>query len=137
MFVLATLNPRSGLPAESTVDSTLYTLREEALEWSEGTVAGSCGTTAIQHLHLSDLEGVQLRPLFSTLEADASLRGLKTLYLSLPRERQSQRATEEELEAVREWRTRRNVEVVFVEEQNFYEDTLLLPEMLERHVRWQ
>ncbi|BGP20174.1 hypothetical protein JCM10213_000741 [Rhodosporidiobolus nylandii] len=132
LFVLATSTPRSSLPSCSTAPHTVYTLRQEALDWSESPLGTSCGAgDGIEHLHLTDLHDVPPGDMLASLRCDTSLQRLKTLYLTRPGEKWVE---EEDLARYTAEGKRRGIEIVWLQQREFMEESLFAPEMLDRHV---
>ncbi|GAA5820877.1 hypothetical protein JCM11251_001856 [Rhodosporidiobolus azoricus] len=134
LFVLTTWNPRIGLPVAGTAPHTVYTLREEALDWSESSLGTPhrCGSSSIQHLHLHEVPNALATGVSPHLEDDAALKNLDTLYLALGH---GSDPAGPNYEAYREFGRRKGVELVFTTEQEFMEESLLDPVLLRRHVR--
>ncbi|GAA5905235.1 hypothetical protein JCM6882_003723 [Rhodosporidiobolus microsporus] len=131
LFVLATWNPRTGLPPADTALHTVYTLREEALDWSETSLGTRCGSYPIRHLSLHDVPDGPETALCPVLEDDPALEQLETLYIA--RSPASDGATDN-LAPYLEFGRQQGVEVVFVTESEFMEESMLDPVMLRRHV---
>ncbi|GAA6039164.1 hypothetical protein JCM8097_000445 [Rhodosporidiobolus ruineniae] len=129
--VLATQNPRVRYSDAKTAGRTVYTLREEAMEWYDGPIGQGARCAAIRHLQLHELGQAHLPGLLAGVGEDASLRGLRTLYLAYEAG-SGKREEHERAEELEEYRRRSGVEVVFIEEREFMDDSLWSPEMLQQ-----
>ncbi|GAA5905221.1 hypothetical protein JCM6882_003720 [Rhodosporidiobolus microsporus] len=131
LFVLTTWNPRTGLPAVDTAPHTVYTLREEALDWSDTSLGTRCGSYPLRHLSLHEVPDEPAMGVSPTLENDRALGQLETLYLALDA---GSDPASDNFKHFRAFGEQRGVEVVFTVEREFMEESLLDPAMLRQHL---
>ncbi|GAA5865582.1 hypothetical protein JCM8547_007656 [Rhodosporidiobolus lusitaniae] len=144
LHVLTTFNPRIALLPSQTRGATVYTCREEALDWmsdqdqniSEGFSAGSSEGDGIEHLQLTDLYIDSLVLLLGQIREDPTCRGLKSLVLAAEKGRDTsgfKREAEDWAKKLKE-RDGRNVRVEVVEDElEFMEESLVDEGLWERH----
>ncbi|GAA5972841.1 hypothetical protein JCM11641_003966 [Rhodosporidiobolus odoratus] len=133
LFVYTTSNPRCSYPRGETEPYTVYTAREECLDWHEAPFSFSCRTDAIRHLHLTDRQedSATVEAVTRMIGSDPSLQLMRTLYLSSNGD-----ATTEGTgyKLLCEFGKMKGVEVVFLEEPDLMEVSLLTPELLKRYM---
>ncbi|GAA6013148.1 hypothetical protein JCM10207_006186 [Rhodosporidiobolus poonsookiae] len=134
LFLLTTWNPRQGLDGAETAPHTVYTFREQTLEWEDHPpVAMAFATSTVWHFQLQEVETHGPATHGDLLDADPTISDLKTLYLAGQPDEPA--LLEHSLGSYAAFCKKRGIELVALEDPEFMTESLLSPELLRRHGR--